>query len=127
MNTLGMRLIAAIVDSKDSSQFVTTGIKRELLTHQEAEVYDFVSEYIKSYAAVPSREVVNQKFAVKGVSLPVANDPPKFYADEVRRRYINDQLVETFNQCAPLISSSGINANPTRRWFYAGNRVNPVG
>lgn len=90
--TIGLRLLTSLIDSETGvADFVRLRVDEELfLSESERELFDVVNSHIQQYGKLPSRSTLK---SLGFLTLPKAQpEPPKFYFDKCRERYVFTRL-----------------------------------
>ena len=89
--TIGLRLLASLIDAdKGLEEYVRLHVQDDLfLSEVEQEAHQFVSKHLMTYGKLPSRETCKDSGLVMPGKQP---EPPKFYFDKCRERYVFQRL-----------------------------------
>ena len=102
--SLGTQFIKACLGTNDTSSFREA--KSQLFSEEaEAELFDFVREHLSEYSRLPDEEVVSQA----GHALPrQAAQPPAFYIEKLRHRFVFDQINERVPQFRDAMNEQNV-------------------
>jgi replicative DNA helicase len=84
---------------RESAQTAFREIRSELLLPDESELYQFVRGHLDQHGRLPDPAVVR----AQGLTLNPATEPPAYYADEVRKRFLFTGLSAIRTQLGELL------------------------
>lgn len=90
MSSLGLKLIASLLDSDDLG--LMTKVNPDYLKPTEKMVYEFVTEHVMNYGKYPKVETI---ISEESISIPKAKEVPSFYLDKVKERYFTTTINKT--------------------------------
>jgi hypothetical protein len=82
---------------------LSAGIDNMFVTH--GDVWDAVKDYYFRYKGVPSIELLREKFP--GLEIEPASAKTGFYIDELKSKYVTNQLVEAIKKAGVTIKADG--------------------
>lgn len=90
MATVGRRLLSSIVQSGDTHTYLSLALEPYLFRDSEVELYEAINNHIIKYGKIPSPTTLEGMGFTE--DLAEAPEPPKFYLDEVEKRYLRSTL-----------------------------------
>ena len=102
MDSLGTRLIGALICEKDASALAEHRIDGADLLDESKKAYLWVLDYVKTHGDWPSKKIVEENC---GVDLPDAPDPLDYICDQVRKRSLAKTLELDLRQAAEKLES----------------------
>ena len=102
---LGLRLVASLLQKKDSASFYDAKLTETyFITEEEKGVYNFVAEHLHKHGVLPAISTVSTAFS----TLPDAPEPPSFYLEEIEARHGHRLFNTTLKECGDLIKAKDI-------------------
>lgn len=101
MSSIGQRMISSVLSHGTVADFLKLGLKPELFKPAERQAYLFIENHVKKYNVIPEKDT----FA-EGCDYPlvdVGKESPKYFVDELRKRYLSDELVGLMVKSKSLI------------------------
>ena len=89
MSGLDLGFLGRLVRDKDIRIVWERGITPDKIRGHEREIFEFVQDYYKRYSAVPSQDVIRQKFDVE---LPDVSESIEYFTDEILNRELHDKI-----------------------------------
>lgn len=116
----GMELVSSLLTSKDGvTDFAGLDVEEEFFVAQELPLYLFIKQHVRKYGAIPSLESLDAEFG--DLVLPETSEPPQFYADQMKERYIFRMLSKGMMTAKEYMS--GAEFNPIRSLEILKNTV----
>lgn len=83
------------------------GLEPHLFKDGELELFNLVSAHLSKFGKLPSQETI---ISTPGFddSLAASAEPPKFYLEEVEKRYVHGQLKGAVNEIASLLTEKHV-------------------
>jgi replicative DNA helicase len=98
-----VRLLNAIIDSKDYISAVNGGVEKVFLEHRD--IWNFIVEHFENHKRVPSKETIKQHHAdFEFISTP---EPIGYYIDEAKKESLAYQARSIVSKAHSLISDVG--------------------
>jgi replicative DNA helicase len=104
MSTSGRKLLSSLIASGDVNAFLKMGLEPYLFKDGEVILFEFISSHLGKYGKLPSPETVEATAGLAD-SLVQCGEPPKFYLDEVEKRYLHNLLKGGVNEAAALLTN----------------------
>ncbi len=106
MAAYGARLLASLIDSADGvREYCDLGLTDSIFTPNEAVVFVRVRDHFNQYGVLPSRETLKEDY---NISLPVANEPSKYYFDHANNRLTHATLREMTSKVRDHLNSGSV-------------------
>lgn len=104
MSTSGRKLLSSLVYKGDLHDYLRMGLRAHLFKDGELPLFELISDHISKYGALPKPGTI-EEVAGFGDALCAAEEPPKFYLDEAKKRYVHNTLKAGVNEIASLLTS----------------------
>lgn len=91
MTTPGRKLLSSLIYSGDMHAYMRLGLAAHLFKESEAVLFDFVTNHVASFGAIPAQETIEGTPGLED-SLTKAVEPPEYYLAEVEKRYLHNTL-----------------------------------
>lgn len=89
--SLGITLLTSLVKHNSLKEYMRLSIDEKYFKPSERELYKAVATHVFKYG-IPSPHTFEEMAAECDVDVPVAHEPPEYYMEKVRERYISDTL-----------------------------------
>lgn len=89
-SSVGFKLASAILDSGDVKTFSKLEVNPDTLRPQEEDVFLYIREFLYKHKSLPQKSTVIQELGLE--SLPIVQEVPSYYAEQVKNRYISDRI-----------------------------------
>ncbi len=98
---VGMELFSSLIKSGDVVEMFSLNLKPEMFKPSEEEVYNYICNHVKKYGVFPKEETLATELDFEVGNAP---EPPKFYADKVKARFVGNTLLKTMKEAEGLIA-----------------------
>lgn len=105
--SVGLKLISSLLESGSVETFSKTEINEKVLKPHELECYDYIKNFIYKHKALPQTGTLLQELG--DIILPSAIEVPSYYANQVKERYISEQIKKGFTDVKPFLSKEFMN------------------
>lgn len=101
--SIGSNLLAKLTDSpKGFQDYLALGLEPAWFKGQEAELFNFYSEFVLQYGATPSRTVLKEH----GFSIPAdPEEPAQYYVDKLKERHVHLTLKQSLLEAQDLLNT----------------------
>lgn len=99
---LGEQLVASIIKEGKIGALMEHNISPELFNGFEVQLYEELIKHCKMHGKVPAKEVFLQHVDVE--DLPDVTEPPSYYAQELRDRFVSDTIRDTLLEAKTLVT-----------------------
>lgn len=100
MATVGRKLLSAIIDSGDKSQWTKLNLSPVLFRDTEVLFYDFILGHLKKHKKLPGKATCIE---VLGEVLVSTEEPPEYYLDLTRDRYLHNTIKKLLLDCGEFL------------------------
>lgn len=108
--TVGLRFLGSVVSKSDTQAFLKYADARACLREgPEKEVDEFVTKFMRLHGKFPALETVYEQV---GVTLSAQVEPPSYYAELTKKRFVLSELRAVVVESSELLSPSNAAADP---------------
>lgn len=101
MSTAGRKLLSSLIQKGDVSTYIRLGLEPHLFKEGELALFDAVNDHLGKFGKLPHPDTIEAKLPD---SLVEAVEPPKFYLQEVERRFLHNTLKASVQQISSLLT-----------------------
>jgi len=92
MKTVGLKLLSSLVHSGDIESYLKLRLDEAIFLKSEVDIHTYVKDHVLKYSVLPSVDIVNEYISADGFTLPVTDDTPEYYYDEVIDRHVTNTM-----------------------------------
>jgi len=89
MSTAGRKLLSSLVYSGDKDAFGTMGLTSDFFKDSEKVLFEFLHGHLMKFGKLPDLSTISEYV---GDALTDAPEPPKFYLEQVEKRYLQSNI-----------------------------------
>jgi len=109
VSSVGLRLISSLLDTGSVEAFTKVNINESTLKPLELEYYEYIKNFVYEHKAVPQKSRMFHELDI--ASLPSAKEVPSFYANQVRDRFISDEIKRGYTKAASYLQKDTMNVS----------------
>jgi replicative DNA helicase len=109
VSSVGLRLISSLLDTGSVEAFTKVNINESTLKPLELEYYEYIKNFVYEHKAVPQKSTMFHELDI--ASLPSAKEVPSFYANQVRDRFISDEIKRGYTKAASYLQKDTMNVS----------------
>ncbi len=94
--SVGLKLISSVVHNSTLDEYHRLNIDTETLKPLEAGYWDYIANFVRKHGTIPKAETLADD--MDAFILPKANEPASYYENQIRERYVVDQISITFQE-----------------------------
>jgi len=103
MSTAGRQLLSSLVYKGDLTDYLRMGLREHLFKDGEMPLFLFITDHVSKYGALPKPGTIEAAPDLAD-ALTAAEEPPKFYLEETRKRYLHTTLKSGVNELSVLLT-----------------------
>lgn len=105
MSDIEVRLLSKIINRRDLSQALKSGIKIPFFHADNRDVWKYVTEYYSEHGVVPHKDVIARTFPKFGI-VSTASEPYTALLEEIKEREQYNKVRETIEEAGKLLVNS---------------------
>lgn len=99
---LGEQFIASVIKEGKLAALMDNNVTNELFNGFEVQLFEKLIGHARSHGKIPAAETFLQSVDID--SLPDTPEPPSYYAEKLRDRFISDQIRDTLLEAKNLVT-----------------------
>lgn len=100
--TVGRQLLSALVYSGSVQDFMHMALEQHLFKEGEIVLFNYIHDHLSNFGKLPDQSTIEAVASMED-ALVAAPEPPKFYMEQVEKRYLHNALKATVQEASSLL------------------------